>query len=98
MAIALTKELSLTAEIGANLVGDGNSFSNRRLVDKIPGTTGVRWQPSFLWGQQTATDNSNPHLELYLTDRVGSSTWQQLRVREDNSLGFGVGLFWPWSL
>ena len=97
-AIALTEELSLTAEFGANLVGEGNSFSDGRLADKIPWTTGVRWQPSFLLGKQPTTDNSDPYLELYLTNRVGSSTWHQLRVREDNSLGVGVGLFLPLSL
>jgi hypothetical protein len=97
-AIAITEELSLTAEVGANLVGEGNSFSDGRLADKIPWTTGVRWQPSFLVGKQPTTDNSNPYLELYLTNRVGSSTWHQLRVREDNSLGVGVGLFLPLSL
>jgi hypothetical protein len=49
-------------------------------------------------GKQPTTDNSNPYLELYLTNRVGSSTWHQLRVREDNSLSVGVGLFLPLSL
>lgn len=97
-AIAVTKEVSLTAEVGANLVGEGNSFSDGKLADKIPWTTGVRWQPSFLLGKQATTDNSDPYLELYLTNRVGSSTWHQLRVREDNSLGVGVGLFLPLSL
>ncbi|MBW4535768.1 MAG: hypothetical protein KME09_17660 [Pleurocapsa minor HA4230-MV1] len=97
-AIAITPEVSLTAEVGANLVGEGNSFNDGRLADKIPWTTGVRWQPSFLVGKQPTTDNSNPYLELYLTNRVGSSTWHQLRVREDNSLGVGVGLFLPFSI
>jgi hypothetical protein len=97
-AIAVTKELSLTAEVGANLVGEGNGFSNGKLADKIPWTTGVRWQPLALLGKQPTTDNSNPYLELYLTNRVGSSTWHQLRVREDNNLGVGVGLFFPLSL
>jgi hypothetical protein len=97
-AIAITPEVSLTAEVGANLVGEGNSFSDGRLADKIPWTTGVRWQPSFLVGKESTTDNSNPYLELYLTNRVGSSTWHQLRVREDNSLGVGVGLFLPFSI
>jgi hypothetical protein len=97
-AIAITKEVRAIAEVGANLVGSGNGFSNGQLADKIPWTTGVRWQPSFLRGKQPTTDNSNPYLELYLTNRVGSSTWHQLRVREDNSLSVGVGLFLPLSL
>jgi hypothetical protein len=97
-AIAVTQELSAIAEVGANLVGEGNSFNNGQLADKIPWTTGVRWQPLAFLGKQPATDNSNPYLELYLTNRVGSSTWHQLRVREDNSLSIGVGLFLPLSL
>jgi hypothetical protein len=100
-AIAVTKEVSLTAEVGANLVGEGNSFNNGQLADKIPGTLGIRWQPLSLLAEKTTQkntkDNINPYLELYLTNRVGSSPWHQLRVREDNSLGVGVGLFLPLS-
>ncbi|PSB07736.1 hypothetical protein C7B62_18920 [Pleurocapsa sp. CCALA 161] len=96
-AIAVTKEVSLTAEVGANFLGEGNSFSEAKLADKIPWTTGVRWQPSFLLGKQATQDNSDPYLELYLTNRVGSSPWHQLRVREDNSLAVGVGLFLPFN-
>ena len=97
-AIAVAEEVSLTAEVGANFFGEGNSFNNDKLSDKIPWTAGVRWQPSSLLGWKQTIDNSNPYLELYLTNRVGSSTWHQLRVREDNSLGVGVGLFVPFSL
>lgn len=97
-AIAVTKEISLIAEVGANLVGEGNSFSNGQLTDKIPWTTGVRWQPLALLGKEPTIDNGDPYLELYLTNRVGSSTWHQLRIREDNSLSVGVGLFLPLSL
>jgi hypothetical protein len=100
-AIAVTQEVSLTAEFGANLVGAGNSFDNGRLTNKIPGTIGVRWQPLSLLAEKTTKkntkDNSNPYLEIYLTNRVGSSPWHQLRVREGNSLGVGVGLFLPLS-
>ena len=94
-AIAIIPEVSLVAEIGANFVGEGNSFIDDELADKIPGTVAVRWQPLSLLGKQPATDNSNPYLELYLTNRVGSSTWHQLRVREDNDLAIGAGLFLP---
>jgi len=96
-AIALTQEVTLTTEIGANLVGEGNSFSNGERADKIPWTTGVRWQLLSLFGKNPTTDNSDPYLELYLTNRVGSSPWHQLRVRENNSLGVGVSLFLPLS-
>ncbi|MEL6931372.1 MAG: hypothetical protein AAFO95_22530, partial [Cyanobacteria bacterium J06600_6] len=90
--------ISLTTEVGANFVGEGNSFSNDKLVDKIPWTAGVRWQPFALFGWEARTDNSNPYLELYLSNRVGSSTWHQLRVRENNRLGVGLGLFLPLAL
>ena len=94
-AIDIIPEVSLVAEIGANFVGEGNSFIDGELADKIPGTVAVRWQPLSLLGRQPAADNSNPYLELYLTNRVGSSTWHQLRVREDNDLAVGGGLFLP---
>ena len=96
-AIAVAEEVSLIAEVGANFVGEGNSFDDE-LVDKIPWTAGVRWQPLSLLGLEETADNSNPYLELYLSNRVGSSTWHQLRVREDNSLGVGAGLFMPLDL
>lgn len=97
-AIAVSEEVSLLTEVGANFFGEGNSFINGQLKDRIPWTAGVRWTPLSLFNLEASKDNSNPYLELYLTNRVGSSTWHQLRVREDNDLGVGVGLFAPFSL
>ncbi|MEM7595018.1 MAG: hypothetical protein AAF383_26555, partial [Cyanobacteria bacterium P01_A01_bin.83] len=97
-AISLTSEVSLTGEVGANFFGEGNSFIDGELVDKVPWTAGVRWQPLSLLGMKPSADNGDPYLELYLTNRVGSSTWHQLRVREDNDLGVGAGFFIPLSL
>ena len=97
-AIALNEEISLTGEIGANFLGEGNSFVDGQLENRIPWTTAVRWKPWSLLNKEASKDNSDPHLELYLTNRVGSSTWHQLRVRENNALGVGVGLFLPFSL
>ena len=94
-AIALSREFSLTGEIGANFAGEGNSFIDGRLEDRIPWTAGVRWTPLALLDLEASKDNSDPHVELYLTNRVGSSPWHQLRVREDNDIGVGVGLFAP---
>ena len=94
-AIALDREFSLIGEIGANFVGEGNSLIDGSLADRIPLTAGVRWIPLSLLDLEVKADNSNPYLELYLTNRVGSSPWHQLRVREDNSIGVGVGLFAP---
>lgn len=97
-AIALNQEVSFTGEVGANFVGEGNSFIDGQLEDRIPWTVGVRWQPLSLLGKEPRVDNGDPYLELYLTNRVGSSTWHQLRVREDNSVGVGAGFFIPLSL
>ncbi|MEM8722358.1 MAG: hypothetical protein AAGE84_24210 [Cyanobacteria bacterium P01_G01_bin.39] len=97
-AISLSSEVSLTGEVGANFFGEGNSFIDGELADRIPWTAGVRWQPLSLLGIDPSADNGDPYLELYLTNRVGSSTWHQLRVREDNDLGVGAGFFIPLSL
>jgi len=97
-AIAVAEDISLTAEVGANFFGEGNSFNDGELANKIPWTAGVRWQPTSVLGWEKTADNSDPYLELYLSNRVGSSPWHQLRVRENNSLGVGVGLFVPLNL
>ncbi|MEL6578843.1 MAG: hypothetical protein AAFQ14_03750 [Cyanobacteria bacterium J06621_12] len=94
-AISVIPEVSLVGEIGANFFGEGNSFDGDRLTDRIPWTAGVRWQALSSFGKQPTEDNSDPYLELYFTNRVGSSTWHQLRVRDDNDLAIGVGLFMP---
>jgi hypothetical protein len=65
------------------------------LEDRIPWTVSLRWTPLSLFGLETQEDNSNPQLELYLTNRVGSSTWHQLRVRDENEMAVGVGLNLP---
>ena len=93
-AIALSEEFRFLGEVGANLGGEGNSFVNGTRANKIPWTIGVRWLPISLLGKE-ASNNSDPYLELYFTNRVGSSTWHQLRVRENNDIGFGAGLFLP---
>lgn len=97
-AIALNEQISFTGELGANFLGEGNSLVDGQLEDRIPWTAGIRWQPLSLLGKQQSEDNGNPYLELYLTNRVGFSTWHQLRVRENNSVGIGAGFFIPLSL
>ena len=93
--IALNQEIGLLGEVGANFAGEGNSLIDGQLEDKIPWTVGVRWTPLSLLGKKASNDNSDPYLELYLTNRVGSSTWHQLRVREDNDVAIGAGLSVP---
>ncbi|MCC0175384.1 hypothetical protein I4641_00115 [Waterburya agarophytonicola K14] len=94
-AIALSEEIRLMGEVGANLGGEGNSLVDGRRENKIPWNIGVRWLPLSLLNREASNNNSDPYLELYLTNRVGASTWHQLRVREDNNIGVGAGLFLP---
>ncbi len=88
------KEFSVVAEVGANFVGEGNSLGDEGLEDEIPWTASIRWHPSSIFGLEFDIDK-NPNLEFYLTNRVGSSTWHQLRVRNDNNLAVGVGIQLP---
>lgn len=94
-SIPLGKEFNILGEVGANFAGDGNAFIGNSLKDEIPWTVGVRWQPLSLFGLEPSADNSNPQLELYLTNRVGFSTWHQLRVRDGNETAIGLGLSLP---
>ena len=94
-AIAVSAEFSAIAEVGANFAGEGNTIGENGLEDAIPWTFAIRWTPLSLFGLEPSPNNTNPQLNLYLTNRVGSSTWHQLRVREDNNLAVGVGLQLP---
>ncbi|VEP15699.1 conserved hypothetical protein [Hyella patelloides LEGE 07179] len=94
-SVGISSELSAVAEFGANFRGEGNTFGNNGLEDAIPWTLAIRWTPLSLFGLEPSEDNTNPQLEFYLTNRVGSSTWHQLRVRDDNDLAVGVGLQFP---
>ena len=90
-SVALNQDLDAIAEAGINFTSDGNAFMGNRLENVIPWTVGLRWQPSTIFG---VSDNS-PLLEAYLTNRVGASPFQTLRVRDDNDLAVGVGLVLP---
>lgn len=94
-SLSLSQELSAVAEIGANFAGKGNSFGKNGLEDRLPWTIALRWTPLSLFNLEAKEDNTNPQLEFYLTNRVGSSTWHQLRVRDDNDIAVGVGLNLP---
>lgn len=86
-SLALNRDLDAIAEAGINFTSDGNAFTGDTLENIIPWTVGLRWQP--LLGENT------PQLEAYLTNRVGSSPFETLRVRADNDLAIGVGLLLP---
>ena len=94
-SVSITKEFSILGEVGANFAGEGNGFIGDELADLIPWTVGIRWQPLSLFGLEPSANNTNPQLELYVTNRVGSSTWHQLRVRDQNTTAVGAGLILP---
>ena len=86
-SLALNRDVDAIAEAGINFTSDGNAFTGDTLENAIPWTVGLRWEP--LLGENT------PQLEAYLTNRVGSSPFETLRVRADNDLAIGVGLVLP---
>lgn len=83
--------LSLIGEVGANFAGEGNAFIGDRLGRVVPWTAALRWYPRGREKRQ------NLQLELYVTNRVGSSPWQQMRVRDQNNTSIGIGLSAPFS-
>ena len=94
-SLALSQEFRAIAEVGANFAEEGNSLVDGRRENKIPWTVGVKWLPLSLFGKEVSNNNSDPALKLYVTNRVGSSTWHQLRVREDNNTAVGVDISIP---
>jgi uncharacterized protein YjbI with pentapeptide repeats len=88
-------DVSLLGEVGANFAGDGNAFINNRLADRIPWNLAVRWQPSKLFGFNFENALARPSFELFVTNRVGASAFQQLRVSEGNDPSVGVGVSVP---
>ncbi|MBW4662620.1 MAG: hypothetical protein KME01_00180 [Chroococcus sp. CMT-3BRIN-NPC107] len=90
-SLAIGSNLEAIAEAGVNFTSDGNAFTGDTLENAIPWTVGLRWQPSTLFG----VSENTPQLEAYLTNRVGSSPFETLRVRADNDLAIGVGLLLP---
>ena len=94
-SVAISQEFSLIGEIGANLIGDGNGFIGNSRQNEIPLTLALRWTPLSLFDRQQSATNSDPQLDLYITNRVGFSTWHQLRVRDQNRTAVGIGLHFP---
>ncbi|BAY13733.1 hypothetical protein [Calothrix sp. NIES-2098] len=85
-SVPLAKNLQAIAELGFDLAGKGNGFNGDRRETIIPWTVGLRWHPGLLSGLQ---------LEAYLTNRLGSSPFDSLRVKADNETAVGVGLLLP---
>jgi hypothetical protein len=94
-AFPISRDVSLIGEIGANFVGDGNAFIGDSRDNAIPWTFAVRWDPSSFLGFDHDKIRDRPFIDLFLTNRVGSSPWHQLRVRDQDRLAIGVGLSIP---
>ncbi len=94
-SLHLFGDISILGEVGANFAGDGNAFINNRLTNRIPWNLALRWQPSNLFGFDFKDALARPSFELFVTNRVGASAFQQLRVSEGNDPSVGVGVSVP---
>jgi hypothetical protein len=94
-SIPIAENFSVLGEVGYNFAGEGNGFIGNKLADVIPWNLGVRWDLANLFGTDKQKNINTPKLELYVTNRVGSSTWHELRVREQDKAAIGVGLLFP---
>jgi hypothetical protein len=94
-SMTIAQNLSVLGEIGYNFAGVGNAFIGDKLADAIPWNLGLRWDLANLFGIDSQNSPNSPKLELYITNRVGSSTWHQLRVRDQDKTAVGVGLSVP---
>ena len=94
-SLRVYKDFSVLGELGFNFGTDGNAFINNRLANRIPWNLALRWRPSTLFGHSFENSSIRPSFELFVTNRVGASTFQQLRVREGNTPAFGIGVSVP---
>lgn len=93
-SVEVIRDLSLVGELGANFLGEGNAFIGNTLADRIPWSVAVRWNPRSIIGGDGSNPNQ-PNVEFFVTNRVGSSTWHQLRVRDQNEITVGAGISIP---
>jgi|GEM_PF-1607419 len=94
-SVPLTRDLDAIAEVGLDLSGKGNAFIGNNRETVIPWSLGLRWHPASLLGISQASALSDLQLEVYATNRVGSSPFGSLRVRADNDTAIGFGLVLP---
>lgn len=93
-SVEVIRDFSLVGELGANFLGEGNAFIGNTLADRIPWSVAVRWNPRSIIGGDESSPNQ-PNVEFFVTNRVGSSTWHQLRVRDQNEITVGAGISIP---
>jgi hypothetical protein len=94
-SIPIAENFSVLGEVGYNFAGEGNAFIGNELADVIPWNLGVRWDLANILGIDRQKNLNTPKLELYVTNRVGSSTWHELRVRDRDKTAIGIGLSFP---
>ena len=94
-SVPLTKDIEAIAEAGYDFSGKGNAFVGNNRTTVIPWAVGLRWRPASLLGISETSAISGLQLEAYLTNRVGSTPFESLRVRADNATAFGVRLVLP---
>jgi hypothetical protein len=94
-SVPLAKDLEAIAEAGYELSGKGNAFIGNKRETVIPWSVGLRWRPASLLGIPEKSAIANMQLEAYVTNRVGSTPFESLRVRTDNDTAIGVGLVLP---
>ncbi|MEM1366913.1 MAG: hypothetical protein AAGG02_02625 [Cyanobacteria bacterium P01_H01_bin.15] len=95
-SLPIVDSLSILGEVGANFTEPGNALLSDNRGNVIPWTIALRWDPSGFFGTDVEVDSSTrPYIELYVTNRVGSSAWHQLRVRDKADPAFGLGLLLP---
>lgn len=93
-SLEVIQDFSLVGELGANFFGEGNTFIGNTLADRIPWAVAIRWNPRSIIGGDESNPNQ-PKVEFFVTNRVGSSTWHQLRVRDQNEITVGAGISIP---
>jgi hypothetical protein len=94
-SLPLSQNISLIGEVGANFAGKGNVFIDNNLEDAIPWSVGLRLNAASIFGDSSHKNTNATQLEFFVTNRVGASTWHQLRVREQNRPAIGLGLLIP---
>ncbi len=94
-SVPLITDLDAIAEVGLDLSGKGNTFIGNNRETVIPWSLGLRWYPASLLGISQTSALSDLQLEVYATNRVGSSPFGSLRVRADNDTAIGFGLVLP---
>jgi hypothetical protein len=77
------------------LSGKGNAFIGNNRDTVIPWTVGLRWQPASLLGISDKDALSGMQVEAYLTNRLGSTPFDSLRVQADNETAVGFGVVLP---